>query len=748
MTYFIKGNTLLKKLLLLTLCSSVSLLAREEFTKIEFEGLTQISTRVALENINLKSKNSYSVQEINKAIKEFYRFDYFRDIWVTNENKVLTFHFKEKPFISNIEITGYKTREEEVELLYSQMNIKKGNMYTKQRVQNAKKALLAALEREGLVNSVVEVSVDEINENSVSVVFQVNKGDEITIKKIDYKGAQNLEASDFETVIANKEEDCCFTWFFGMNDGEMSYEQLEYDSARIRDLYLQNGYLDAKISKPFSKIDFNSNSANIEYTIEEGEQYTVNEIILFTDENIVKSEDLLSELKLEKGDIFNINQVRKDQEYIKTQIADKGYAFADVKFNISPDKEKKTVNIIYNVVPGDKVYINDVIISGNTRTLDRVIRRDVYLAPGDLFNLTDFKDSRNKLRRTGYFEKVELNQKRVSASKVDLEVTVVEAPTGNIIIGGGYGSYEGWMINGSINDKNVFGSGLGAGFSIDYSKVNREFSVSLKNPAIYDSKYDGQIKLYREKSEIINRSLDNEKELEEYGFLVGVGRSIGRHTRVGTTYELSDSTITYEDGTPKSAFLTSALTPYINYNNTDDYFLPREGISTGTNLKYAGIGGDARYMLSNTYFKFFYGLEDILDYDVIFRYKNNLKFLEDTGNIPDGETFYMGGPRSLRGFETYAFQPIDDSRPLTRYFSNTIELGFPLIPSAKMRWAIFYDYGMIGEDNFTDYQRSGAGVLFSWQSPVGPIQFIFAEALDAQEGEQTSSFEFNLGGQF
>lgn len=739
-----------KKLLFCTMLASLPLLAQEEFTKIEFEGLTQISERVALESINLKSEKTYTADEINKAIKEFYKFDYFRDIWVSNENKTLTFHFKEKPFISNIEITGYKTREEEVELLYTQMNIKKGNMYTKQRVENAKKALLTALEREGLVNSVVEITVDEINENSVSVTFEVNKGEEVTIKKIDYKGANALDDDDFDTVTANKEAACCFTWFIGVNDGEMNYEQLGYDSARMRDLYLQNGYLDVQISEPFSKIDFNTNTANIEYTIDEGAQYTVSEIIIYIDESIVKIEDILPELKLEKGDIFNIAQLRKDQEYIKTQVANQGYAFADVKFNINPDKEKKEVTIVYNALPGDKVYINDVIISGNTRTLDRVIRRDVYLAPGDLFNLTDYKDSISKLKRTGYFDDVEINQKRVSESKVDLEVKVVEAPTGNLIVGGGYGSYEGWMVNGSINDKNVLGSGLDLGLAIDYSKIQTDVSISLTNPAIYDSAYSGTVKVYSETTELESYTLAaGDKDIDEKGFLVGSSRAIGRYTRAGLNYEFADSSITYTlDPTLNEDFKTSALTPYINFNNTDDYFLPREGIIAGTSYKYAGVGGDAKYGLSNTYFKFFYGLEDAIDYDIIFRYKNNLKILFDNGYIPNNTTFYLGGPKSLRGYESYAFKPTNERTPLKNYFSNAVELSLPLLPQAKMRWGVFYDYGMIGEDNFDDIQRSGAGAFISWNSPVGPIQFIFAEALDAEPTDETSSFEFSLGGKF
>lgn len=740
-----------KKIIFLSLFCVSLLFGAGTFENIRFEGLTQISKDVALETIKLKREHHYTNEEINKAINKFYSFNYFQDISVITQGNDLIFKFKEHPFISQLKMTGYKTRDDDLKVLYETMNIKKGVMYTKKRIAIAKAALLAALDREGYINSVVEVGIENITSTSVAITFNVNKGDPIIIKKVLYKGATVFSASDFEKMVANKEADCCFTWFFGQNDGKMDFEQLRMDSPRIRELYLENGYLDAKVSAAFSKIDFNTNTAQIEYTISEGNQYKVNNTIIYLDENIIKSKMIYPKLKLKKGKIFNVKKLRKDQEYIKKQVADKGYAFANVKFDIKKNKKNNTIDIVYNVIPGKKVYINDVIIAGNSRTLDRVIRRDVYLAPGDLFNLTDFKESKNKLQRTGYFEKVKIQQKRVSSDKMDLIVNVTETSTGNLIVGGGYGSYEGWMLNASVNDKNLFGSGMDLGFSIDYSKVTTNFSIALTNPAIRDSKYSGTVKIYNDDSTISNYdSTYGDRDTKATGFLVGVSKSIGRHTRAGANYEISNTSITY---TLKSSedenFLTSAITPYITFNNTDNYYLPREGFIATTSYKFAGIGGDAKYGLSNSSFKYFYGLEDIIDYDVIFRYKNNLKILSDNGYMPNNMSFALGGPKSLRGYQSYAFQSSDESHhPYKNLFSNSLELSLPLIPSAKMRWGVFYDYGMIGENSFSEIKRAGTGALISWNSPVGPIQFIFSKALDSELGDKTSSFEFNLGGSF
>ena len=741
-----------KKIIYILLLSSF-IYASTQTKEIKIEGLTQISNVVAMEITKFKADEEYSDELINNAIKNFYEFNYFTDIWVTRENNIVTFHFKEKPFIASLDMNGYKSREEDLDVLYASMNIKKGNMYSHTKVQRAKKNLLKELEREGYINSVVEVEVENINESSVAVKFLVNKGDEIIITKVDYNGAKELKEDIFEESTANKQKDS-FSWWFGQNNGVMSFEQVEYDGYRIKESYLENGFLDAKVATPFSKIDFNTNTSQIQFDIEEGKQYTVNSTVIYLDENIKSPDELYPELFLQKDDIFNIKYLRKDIEFIKTEVSNLGYAFTEVRYDIRRDKETGKADLIFNVIPGDKVYINDVIISGNSRTLDRVIRRNIYLAPEDLYSLTDFKDSKNALKRTGFFSTVDIQQQRVSKSKMNLLVNVSEASTGNLVLGGGYGSYDGWMINASVNDKNIFGSGLNLGFSIDHSSVKDTASLSLSDPAINDGIYNGSVSIYKKES-IIKTIDDNSTSGDEItnttGASIGVGRSIGRHTRIGVNYTAEEVEVLYDLNTSaNSVYTTSGITPYISFNNTDDYYVPRKGMMAGSSLKITGLGGNADYILSSSYFKYFHSLEKKYDVDWIIRYKTTLKILEDTGEIPDNTSFYLGGPSSVRGYESYAFNPDDYSEYVTfkKYWTNTIELSFPLLPSAKMRWALFYDYGMVGENRFTDIKKSGRGAVISWYSPVGPLQFIFSEAVNPDADDKTSSFEFSLGSKF
>lgn len=749
------------KVVLFSLACAAALSA-DTIKSIEYKDVNKLSPEILNETLSMKVGEELNKDKLNDAVLKFYKYGYFDDITVSSENGILKFIFKEKPSISSVDIKGYKSRPEDLDAVRSAMNLKKGAMYTEKRVKEAKEKLLSMLTSEGHINSVVETEIERINDQSLKVTFNVNKGDEIIIKKANYHGANKLEQDDFDHVTANKEIEFA-SWWFGQNDGEVKIDQLKYDSKRINELYYEKGYLDAQVKEPFLDIDFASNQAKLDFFIAEGQKYTTNGIKIYLDSSIVDPKTIYPELKLIVGNTFNIKKLRQDQEYIRTKVADKGYAFVDVKFDLVKDEKNQKVDVVYNVIPGKKVYINDVKISGNTKTLDRVVRRDVYLAPGDLYNLTDFKSSTNKLKRSRFFESVNIEEKRVSDEKLDIIVKVTEAATGSLMLGGGYGSYDKMMVNGSITEVNMFGSGLGLGLSADLSARTSRFELSLKNPAINDSNYNGEVEVHSTKAEINRDKYDS--NIDTKGFSVAIGKQLVRDLYAGTRYRLDSVSENYNYNSTflqqpipagKSLYqdkdyLSSSVTPYLNFDNTDDFYFPREGVKLGTSLEYAGVGGDSKYLKSTTYGKYFYSLEDLAELDWVLRLKTQMKILVDNGQINQGDSLYLGGAKTLRGYKSYAF-PSNESGyktdPYKNLWANSVEMSFPLVPSAKMRWGVFYDYGMIGQDTFTDVKRSGTGALLEWISPMGPLQLIFAKALDNEPGDSTSSFEFSLGSSF
>jgi len=750
-----------------------SLLLAQKVTQIKFEGLAHLSPSVATEIAGIRIGDQITTAKIDQSIKNFFEQGYFKDIWVDKQGGVLIYHFQEKVSIANLQVKGYGSGDDGEKLLQG-IGLKKGDLYDSARIKKAKKTLMSKLESQGNYDSVVDVTTTPVGKGAVSVVFDVNKGEKIKIKKLNFIGASELSKSDLETDLANQEEDF-LGWMPFLNSGEVKADQLEYDAYRVKETYMKHGYLDAYVSKPLMRVDYSSYSAEIDYQIKEGAQYRVGEVSLSQDIEGLSSADLTSDLSLKKGHIFNITRMRKDMKMLQEAAGELGYAYAKVLPQMRKDPEKKIVNLQYVIQSGSKVTINDVLISGNDSTKDRVIRRYIYLAPGDRFNAKDLKDSKNALGRTGFFEKIDIESQRISEDRINLLVKVKETSTGSISLGGGYGSYEGLMLNASVSDKNVFGSGINGSLGFDISKISTNYNVSFTNPKIWDSMYSLGLSLYKKNYEYIDYTQD------QLGGSLNVGKQFFRnvYASVGAGYvdnkstlnEDSNSTFTesylYNDKYQKTSLYAS-----IKFDNTDDFYTPREGMIAALNLEYASLAGDdvnttlypggyGNFTKVSGKFGAYYGLNDWMDYDLILRFKARGTVISknDGEKIPVAERLFMGGIGSVRGYDPYSLSPeIDGDRVGgTKRFSTSVEASIPLSEAAKMRLTFFCDYGMLGSDpepsptgtvSFEDISRSSVGAVIEWQSGFGPIDLVFAKAINPEDGDRTSTFEFSMGTKF
>lgn len=737
----------MNKLLLACLVGASSLFGAV-VKNLEFEGLVHLSPDVASEMIGISQGDTIDIENIDNAIKTLYKQKYFDDIWVEDAGDgKLIFHFKEKPVVANVDIEG--VGENDKEEILGVAGIKKGEIYDAEKSEIAKLNIIKHYEMKGYFDTVVEEDKENLSEGALSLKFIINRGEEIFINEVNMCGAENLDYGDVEPMVANKSAEF-LPWMWGFNDGKLRLTDLEFDSERVRDVYMQNGYMDVVVSKPFLKAYMDSYTATLIYNVTEGQQYKIGTIDIQMPEGLIAKDELISEMILQEGQVFNIKRLRKDIEKVKNKVADLGYAYARVSPNIVNDKEKALANISLYITPGDKVYINDVRISGNTRTIDRVARREIYLANGDLYSKTDLDDSVAALRRTSYFEDVRIEEKRVSKDKIDLIVHVSEANTGSIGGGIGYGSSDGLLLNANVSDSNIFGTGLKA--SIDGERSDKELTgrISLTNPRVFDSIYSLSGSIYSEDSDYYDY---DEKKV---GFSLTGGRKFGRYTHASLGYVLESSKLSdlsaslLAVGYTTDNSLKSSIIPGISFNNTDDYYLPRRGISTSLAVEVAGLGGDQKFTKTTGKFSYFYGLEDAIDYDLILRYRARAQYVTDNGYLPVSEKLYMGGISTVRGYESSSLSPKNSAGTLlggTMMFSNSIEASFPLIDRLKMRGAFFFDYGMIGEDDLS-IKRAGTGFNLEWISPMGPILLIFSKPLMEEGGDRTASFEFTMGRQF
>ncbi|MFP6067250.1 outer membrane protein assembly factor BamA [Helicobacter pylori] len=839
---------------------------------ISYVGLSYMSDMLANEIVKIRVGDMVDSKKIDTAVLALFNQGYFKDVYATFEGGILEFHFDEKARIAGVEIKGYGT-EKEKDGLKSQMGIKKGDTFDEQKLEHAKTALKTALEGQGYYGSVVEVRTEKVSEGALLIVFDVNRGDSIYIKQSIYEGSAKLKRRMIESLSANKQRDF-MGWMWGLNDGKLRLDQLEYDSMRIQDVYMRRGYLDAHISSPFLKTDFSTHDAKLHYKVKEGIQYRISDILIEIDNPVVPLKTLEKALKVKRKDVFNIEHLRADAQILKTEIADKGYAFAVVKPDLDKDEKNGLVKVIYRIEVGDMVYINDVIISGNQRTSDRIIRRELLLGPKDKYNLTKLRNSENSLRRLGFFSKVKIEEKRVNSSLMDLLVSVEEGRTGQLQFGLGYGSYGGLMLNGSVSERNLFGTGqsmslyanIATGGGRSYPGMPRGAgrmfagNLSLTNPRIFDSWYSSTINLYAD------YRISYQYIQQGGGFGVNVGRMLGNRTHVSLGYNLNVTKLlgfssplynryysstkqiiipsqpvcvsslglllglrqVQSCSTPGSTRvgqtppvtglwdrdyhtpITSSFTLDVSYDNTDDYYFPRNGVifssyatmsglpSSGTLNSWNGLGGNVRNTKVYGKFAAYHHLQKYLLIDLIARFKTQGGYIfryNTEDYLPLNSTFYMGGVTTVRGFRNGSITPKDEFGLWLGgdgIFTASTELSYGVLKAAKMRLAWFFDFGFLTfktptrgsffynapttTANFKDYGvigagferatwRASTGLQIEWISPMGPLVLIFPIAFFNQWGDgngkkckglcfnpnmddYTQHFEFSMGTRF
>ena len=756
----------MKKSVFLLLLGAV-LANAEQITSINFKGLVHLSPETAKEIMGLKVGDELNVDSTDRAIAKLFRQGYFDDIYIENKGGDVTVTVKEKPSIARIDIKGVVTNDKTA--IDGLINIKQGNMYDELAIERAKERIRQYYESKGYFDTVIDVTKEPVagNESSLFVTMNINRGENIIIENVNLVGAKLFDYGDIEPVVANKEREF-MGWMWGRNDGKVKLFELPNDPARIQDKYYQKGYLDATVSNPYLNAYMDNYTADLTYYVTEGEQYRVSSVDIEAPEFLeLDKEKILKGFRLESGDVMNSARLRQDIKKLDDMVADKGYAFVRINPKTEKNVEDKTVSIVYEVVPDEKVYIRNVQISGNDRTVDRVVRRELYLTEGNLYSRTDLQDSKDALKRTSYFDEVEIEEQRVGANQVDLLVKVKEASTGSISGGIGYGSSDGLLLNASVSDTNVFGSGMKGVISVDRSDNELSGQIGLTNPRLFDSEYSLGGTLYA------NDYSWNNYDEKSYGLNVVVGRKLTRNLSASLGYIIEQSrisglsdvlkTVGYKDG--KS--LKSSLIPSITYNSTDDYYLPRTGIIASTSLEFAGVGGDEKFLKSRTNFNWYQGIREWVDYDLIFRFKSSFGKIWDRGWVPINERLYLGGIRNLRGFESRTVSPKVKVSSGSWYetggdtsFNSSAELSFPLIERVKMRGVLFVDYGVIRgrianvtAPGIVDYvdgriSRYSAGAGIEWVTPMGPLQLIFAKPLKKQDGDDTSTFEFTIGQRF
>ena len=716
-------------------------------------GNKRIDSGEILRKIHTKPGDYYDPAALRNDLKSVFAMGYFDDVAVdvkdTPTGKAVTFIVKEKPLIKKVSFNGADAVSEDD--IRDAAKISANTIVNPTKINDAVQRIKGLYKSKGYFNTKVAADLSYPTKDTADVNFRIREGKKIAIKKISFQGNKAFDDSDLEDIIQTG----TWNWLSWLTEsGVLKMDVLQQDAGRLAAFYHNHGFIEARIGEP--QVKEKDDALYITFPIEEGPRYRVGTVDIKGDliENKAK---LISMLKIRKEKFLNRKILRDDTLKLTDLYAEHGYAFAEIHPQVTKSKVGKRVDITLNIDKGSLVYFNRVEIHGNTRTRDNVIRRDLDVKEGGVFDSRAIRSSTKKLQRLGFFEEATVTpQPTMDKDKMDVIVNVKEKSTGQFSIGAGYSSSENLMFMGEISEDNLLGTGNRLSLSVNLSGITTRFNLSYTNPRFLDSHVSAGLDLFNWRREYDDYTKDS------VGGGVRFGHPFFEKWYIYYGYSLDNTTLS--DVKPDASQvikdsedikLTSAVHVRFLRDTRNNRFLPDSGSRNSISVRHAGswLGGDADYTKlegsSSWYFPMFW--------KTVFHAKAAAGqiFADDDKKLPVYERFYLGGMNSIRGFPSVSISPVD---PVTNekiggdkmWYAN-IAVQFPLLEEAGLHGEVFTDFGNVYaiEDSwdFGDVKKT-AGVGFMWMSPMGPIRLAWGYNLDKQDGEDSSNWDFTMGGSF
>lgn len=720
---------------------------------IEIKGNRKVSSEAIYSKLKSKIGDNFSENLVQDDIQKLYNIGYFDDITVDIDSfeggVKLVYSFREKPTITSIDFQGNK--EFEAKDLKEKITLTSGAVANLPLIEDNAQKVISFYQSEGYWLVSVLPVIRETSKDAVALTFQIDEGPKVVIKDIVIEGNKIVSEKDIKKAMESKER-----WLFSFITGSGLYkkDQIRGDLERIKELYLNRGFLHIAVSEPEIILSRDREELSIKISVSEGDQYKVG-TLSFKGNSVFTDAELLQKLKIASGQIFSRSALRTDIDNILDFYMEKGYALCDINPLVDVNEPEKIANITFSVTEGDIFRIGMIEISGNAKTRDKVIRREMRLDEGDIFNKKLLKRSFQRINNLNFFENVDIAPYPRPAEKlVDLKVNVKEKMTGMLSVGGGYSSVDKFMVMGEITQANLFGKGLYLKFKADFSAVRTNYNISLRDPWFMDKPVSASIGLYNDTFKY------PEYDKEATGGYIGFGKELSEYVEANIRYELEKVTITEISRKASDIIkdqegvkVTSSINPSISKNTIDNYLDPSSGYRHVLSLTVAGLGGDNYFVKelidSVGYFPF--------KWDTTFSLRGRLGFAAGFAGkeLPLYERFYVGGINTVRGLSFGEAGPKDENGDEIGGNVEAIfnaEYIFPIVPDVKLKGLTFFDYGGSFDKDLKKYSlkdmRPTAGFGFRWLSPFGPIRLEMGFNLDPKEGESKSKLEFSIGGLF
>jgi outer membrane protein insertion porin family len=734
-------------------------LMAQTFRSVSVVGNSRIDSEAILFQVK---KPPLAEVDVSEAIRAIYRTGFFDTVVAERKGDVLIFNVTEKPLVRKIFVEGNK--EISTSDLTPVFSFGSNRFLDRFKIDTLRKNGVTFYQQKGFYDAKVTASVVPVGDNQVDVTFKVTEGDRMKLRTIEFRGLNRIDADDLKAVMQTKEYSWWKSWATG--SGRVNKKLLEADQAILRQYLLDNGYVEGSVSDGI--IEKRDDGLALVFYVTEGEQFKVGKVIA-TGDSLAKG-DPLEGIELVEGEIFNASKLRSDSFVIAEKFADEGFAFANVVPNTQINSSLKTVDLNYTVSKGKPVTVNRIDISGNKKTYDNVIRREMQIQETEQFSGSKVRRSKELLTRTGYFNDVTISPESVAGAddKANLNVVVQEGQTGTFSAGVGYSSADGLLFNARVTESNLFGQGRSIDLNADIGTEANNFLARLRDRRFMD----GYWALGLEGYQTTRRFDDFDRHTVGGGFSAGYPLE-----RVfGETLEDIDFAIRYDFARVEIANVkdeaaplikdsqgkanSSSVTPTLTRNTINNPLNPTNGSQQVLSYEFAGLGGDYKFGLFTARNVLYHPLFKLGNGSLVF--SNRTRF--DYGIAPDkygeGEDFFPlfkrffpGGINSVRGYESRSMGPkVGDSEyGGNKQFVNNTELIFPLAESAGIRGIVFFDIGEAFDDSQSmDFGalRKAYGTGIRWSSPLGPIRLEFGFPMDRQEGDSNMQTMFTFGAPF
>jgi outer membrane protein insertion porin family len=758
-----------KKILmtLMAFCLMISLpvFAEESFTlkDIEIAGNQRVETSTILSFMDLAEGESYTPEKIDNALKRVFATGLFADVAFATEGNRLLVKVVENPIVNQVVIEGNKRIEDDQ--LLPELKLSSRSIYTKTALQNDVKRILDIYQKSGRFSAEVTPKVIQLEQNRIDLVFEVDEGERTEIEQIKFVGNVNFSDRKLLEVIQTKES----VWYrFFSSDDTYDPDRMAFDQELLRRFYVSKGYADFRVNSAVAELTPERDSFYITFTIEEGDRYNFGKMDVSSQVPDLEAGSMDNLLLSKEGDIFNADEIEKTVETLTRHLGNLGYAFVKIDTDFERDKVNDIIDINYVIKEGPRVYVDEINIKGNVRTLDQVVRREFRLAEGDPYNAAKLKRTEQRINNLGFFSKVDIKNipDAESADKVDIDVTVEEQSTGELTIGAGFSTADGALGDIGVTERNLLGRGqiLRANFTL--SAARQEFDLGFTEPYFLGRNISAGVDLFNTKIDGSSSRTSRAFDSDTKGFALRTSYPLTEHFSHAVKYSLRQNDISDIDPLAsrfikdqEGETVTSLIGHSLTYDTRDSRFAPSEGLFVRLNQDFAGLGGDSefiRHELRTGYYIPTFNDKWVLS----FKGNGGYTFSYSGREIEINNRFFVGGDQ-IRGFENDGVGPRDsiskDSLGGNVYYAVSAEYSFPLGFAEDLGFsgAVFTDAGSLFQVDDSGPEvvdesslRVSAGAGISWKSPLGPVRIDFAHAIAKESVDETEVVRFSFGTRF